>query len=93
MRTKGVPSVKRVSVKEIVLLTGDGVEIGAKFTPDGVEVRLPNALELDAVADALSIFGAFLSGRAARSKDETDAPCTPAPSYQDMFMKSTASAY
>ena len=85
--------MKRVSVKEIVLLTSDGVEIGARFKPDCVEIHLPNALELDSVADALSIFGEFLSGRAGVSKeDEADTlpPPPPAPSYQEMFMKKKA---
>ena len=62
--------MKRVSVKEIVLVTDSGMEIGAKFKPDGVEIQHPNAIELPSVADALIIFGEFLSGRVESSKDE-----------------------
>jgi len=65
--------MKKVSVKEIVLQTDGGVEIGAKFKPDGVEIRHPNALELQSVADALIIFGEFLNGRSDNAKVDSSA--------------------
>ena len=73
--------MKRVSVKEIVLVTDSGMEIGAKFKPEGVEIRHPNALELQSVAESLIIFGEFLTGREGAAKAETSAPYTPPPAY------------
>ncbi|MCL2811639.1 MAG: hypothetical protein FWD25_07100 [Clostridia bacterium] len=65
--------MKKVSVKEIVLQIDGGVEIGAKFKPDGVEILHPNALELQSVADALIIFGEFLNGRPDSAKGDSSA--------------------
>ena len=73
--------MKRVSVKEIVLMTDGGMEIGAKFKPDGVEIRHPNAIELQSVADALIIFGEFLNGRVESSKSDTSSSYSSPPSY------------
>ncbi|MCL2544821.1 MAG: hypothetical protein FWE77_02755 [Clostridia bacterium] len=77
--------MKRVSVKEIVLVTDSGMEIGAKFKPDGVEIRHPNAIELSSVADALIIFGEFLSGRVESPKEEPSAPYAEAASTYDPY--------
>ena len=71
--------MKKVSVKEIVLVTDSGMEIGAKFKPEGVEIRHPNALELQSVAEALIIFGEFLTEREGSAKAETGASSSYAP--------------